>query len=140
MLANHSVFAEGDVEVIRERLELAYRTLMDPTSRAAYDAALERERSDEVGAERVLLDAALPSDEVPASPLALAVDSLDLEELDDGEEGAEFDGARLRRSRLRGGIELDQIAKITKVSPTYLQLSRRSASRSCQPRSTCAAS
>jgi flagellar biosynthesis protein FlhG len=42
-----------------------------------------------------------------------------LDELE--EEGGEWDGARLRRARLRQGIEIDEIAKTTKVNPTYLR-------------------
>ena len=38
----------------------------------------------------------------------------------DSEEGEEFDGPRLRRARLRRGIEIDQIADVTKVSATFL--------------------
>src|SRR2546430_14987283 len=41
-----------------------------------------------------------------------------LDELEEGE--GEWTGARLRRARLRQGIELDEITKITKVNPTYL--------------------
>ena len=32
----------------------------------------------------------------------------------------DFDGARLRRCRVRRGLELEQIAAITKVNPRYL--------------------
>ena len=48
------------------------------------------------------------------------IETLELEELDALEEG-EFDGARLRRARLRNGVELDEIAGVTKVNPTYLR-------------------
>jgi cytoskeletal protein RodZ len=43
----------------------------------------------------------------------------DLEEID--EESGEFDGARLRRSRLRRGIDLDEMSSVTKINPTYLR-------------------
>jgi len=41
----------------------------------------------------------------------------------DGEDEAsgEYDGTRLRRTRLRRGIELEQIASVTKINPTYLR-------------------
>ena len=44
-------------------------------------------------------------------------------EFDEFEEDAEssFDGAWLRRSRLRTGVEIEQIAIITKINPTYLR-------------------
>ena len=40
-----------------------------------------------------------------------------------------FDGARLRRARLRRGLELDDIASVTKINPTYLALHRGGALR-----------
>ena len=44
-------------------------------------------------------------------------------EFDEFEEDAEgsFDGAWLRRSRLRSGVEIDQIAAVTKINPSYLR-------------------
>lgn len=124
-LAGHSVFEEGDVEVLRERIEAAYRTLADPESRQAYDATLEEQRA--------ALPAPEPAPAAPAAPSApapsaaperreLPVVSLELgfDDLEPDDAG-EFDGARLRRSRLRQGVELEDIAKITKVNPTYLR-------------------
>lgn len=102
-LAGYGVFESGDVERIRERVELAYRTLRDPEARRAYDARLEE-----------AADAA-------AQPAAAR--SLDpLQAMDDlNEAEGEFDGERLRRVRLQRGLELEEIAKITKVNPTYLR-------------------
>jgi flagellar biosynthesis protein FlhG len=37
------------------------------------------------------------------------------------EAAGEFDGERLRRVRLQRGLELEEIAKVTKVNPTYLR-------------------
>jgi flagellar biosynthesis protein FlhG len=51
-------------------------------------------------------------------PVLEPLDALD--ELEE-EEGDEWSGARLRRARLRQGIELEEIAKTTKVNPTYLR-------------------
>ena len=51
-----------------------------------------------------------------AAPVLAPLEALD--ELEVGE--GEWTGARLRRARLRQGIELDEITKITKVNPTYL--------------------
>jgi len=39
-LAGYSVFAEGDAEAMRERIETAYRVLSDEESRRAYDGSL----------------------------------------------------------------------------------------------------
>ena len=40
------------------------------------------------------------------------------EDLED--DAVEFDGARLRRARLRRGIELDEVSRITKINTVYL--------------------
>jgi flagellar biosynthesis protein FlhG len=39
----------------------------------------------------------------------------------DADEGEDFDGPRLRRARLRRGIEIDQISDVTKVSRAFLR-------------------
>jgi len=123
-LAGHSVFEDGDVDVLRERIEIAYRTLSRSDSRAAYDAELSA-RDDEPEPEIVASDpaaaaTAVAPPELAVTPSELAIETLDLEELDAEDEG-EFDGPRLRRARLRSGIELDEIAGVTKVNPTYLR-------------------
>lgn len=116
-LAGHSVFEEGDVEVIRERIEIAYQTLKDPEARQSYDAGLKREADDSESA-------AIASDPVTLAtsvvPPVEPIETLELDELDAQDEG-EFDGARLRRTRLRNGVELEAIAGVTKVNPTYLR-------------------
>ena len=114
-LAGYSVFGEGDVAAMRERIELAYRTLSNDAARQAYDAELSNERA--VAA--ALADApelAESGARGGASPDPAGLDALD--EFD--EESGEFDGPRLRRVRLRQGIELEEIARVTKVNPTYL--------------------
>lgn len=116
-LAGHSVFEDGDVEVIRERIEMAYRTLADPEARQSYDAQLEKKAVD-------LPPSAIASDPVTLATSVVApvepIETLELEELD-AEGHGEFDGARLRRTRLRNGVELEAIAGVTKVNPTYLR-------------------
>jgi flagellar biosynthesis protein FlhG len=117
-LAGYPVFEVGDVELLRERIEVAYRILVDPDTRRAYDLELSAQASESLvrapAAEEERVDAA---DEVRhAAPVLAPLDALD--ELDAGE--GEWTGARLRRARLRQGIELDEITKITKVNPTYL--------------------
>jgi len=125
-LAGYSVFGEGEAAAIRERVEIAYRVLSDPEARLAYDAELggdvaptDAEAASDVepfaAAERVA-----DLDEVVIPLEARAVGELgDLEALE--EEDGEFDGARLRRSRLRAGIELEEISGVTKINPTYLR-------------------
>ena len=116
-LAGYPVFEVGDVELLRERIEVAYRILVDPETRRAYDLELSAQASEAFVTARIApeLDAA-PEKARPAAPVLAPLDALD--ELEEGE--GEWTGARLRRARLRQGIELDEITKITKVNPTYL--------------------
>jgi flagellar biosynthesis protein FlhG len=114
-LAGHSVFAEGDVSAMRERIETAYRVLSDPEAREAYDEELARRREEQPELPPETGDPELVA--VVADAVE-SVESLELDELDDDD--GDFDGARLRRLRLRRGVDLDQIAAVTKVNPTYL--------------------
>jgi flagellar biosynthesis protein FlhG len=117
-LAGHSVFAEGDAELMRERIEAAYRVLSDPEARESYDGELARLR--EEAPEPPPMPVADASELVDVVADAVeSVESLELDELDDTD--GEFDGPRLRRLRMRRGVDLDQIAAVTKVNPTYLR-------------------
>jgi flagellar biosynthesis protein FlhG len=115
-LAGYPVFEEGDVEILRERVEVAYRTLSDPTTRAAYDRELgEGEETKDRESPGVQTSPARAAQEAPVLEPLDALDELE------EEEGGEWSGARLRRARLRQGVELEEIAKTTKVNPTYLR-------------------
>jgi flagellar biosynthesis protein FlhG len=114
-LAGYSVFAEGDTEAIRERVELAYRTLIDAAARKAYDAKLAGRNADA----SVARETADPAGPVSDAAIGASFDPLDaFDDLEDDQ--GDFDGPRLRRVRLRQGVELDDIAGVTKVNPTYL--------------------
>jgi curved DNA-binding protein CbpA len=107
-LAGYSVFGQGDAAAIRERIETAYRVLADPEARHAYDAFLAGESHPAAG---------VPVEEVEATPeVQIPLDAF--EDLED--DSVEFDGARLRRARLRRGIELDEVARITKINSVFL--------------------
>jgi curved DNA-binding protein CbpA len=116
-LAGYSVFEKGDAAALRERIEAAYRVLSDSRMRSGYDATLEVDR-DEV-----------PPPAEPSAPLvpvdpASAEDPLSPEvaEFEHADEGTgEFDGERLRHFRIRCGMEIEDIARVTKISPTYLR-------------------
>ncbi|HKA13546.1 MAG TPA: helix-turn-helix domain-containing protein [Myxococcota bacterium] len=115
-IAGYPVFEVGDVELLRERIEIAYRILVDPETRRAYDLELSAQAFEapvRAGA------ASAAGEEVSARPAAAVLAPLDaFDELEEAE--GDWTGARLRRARLRQGIELDDITRITKVNPTYL--------------------
>jgi len=118
-LASYSIFDESDAGVIRDKIDHAYQVLSNPDSRIAYDESigLVGAGTSAPGEERAL------SPDTGARPAAMgpAVEAFeDLEaEAEEDQEG--FDGARLRRARLRRGIDIDEISTVTKVSPTYLE-------------------
>jgi flagellar biosynthesis protein FlhG len=114
-LATYSLYSESESAEMRERLEHAYAVLSDAESRTAYDGGLANghpaDPLDELPLE-------LTFDETPRGEIPNA--GLDLLESPD-EDDVPYDGARLRRNRLQRGVELEQIARITKVNPTYLR-------------------
>lgn len=119
-VALYSVFGDDDASAIRERVEAAWRVLSDAAARRDYDATLggRRDRDDGFAmAIEPVTDAPLARPAPPPPPRFEAFDDADA-----GEETAGFDGARLRRARMRRGIELDHIATVTKINPTYLRL------------------
>jgi hypothetical protein len=115
-LATYSLYSDAEVQALRERAEHAWSVLSDPEARAAYDLTLAS-RGQRAEAP-VPLDLELAFEEPPRPDLLPG--SLDFEESLE-EDGSPFDGARLRRNRLQRGIELEQIARVTKVNPTYLR-------------------
>lgn len=132
-LAGYTVFGEGEAAAIRERVETAYRVLTNPEDRAAYDAelgiapAVAAPVATTEPAAGAPPESAAPTarplelrdevDEPPDAKPPIALGELEALEEEDGE----FDGARLRRSRLRSGVELEDISGITKINPTYLR-------------------
>ncbi|HEX9815037.1 MAG TPA: helix-turn-helix domain-containing protein [Myxococcota bacterium] len=116
-LAGYSVFAEGDAAALRERIEMAYRVLSDGRIRSEYDATLE------VDPQESLPPAEPSAPLIPVgsafgdSPLPLPAD--EFTHLDD--DAGDFDGERLRHFRIRGGMEIEDIARVTKINPTYLR-------------------
>lgn len=133
-LATYSLFGERDTEALRHRIELAWRALSDAQSRRDYDRGLDGGEA-EVETERLAIDPLLDSvarrlsaqesplpsrlqNTVRALPVA---DLAPLEEVDPEDLGAECDGARLRRARIKRGLEIDQLASITKINPMYLR-------------------
>jgi DnaJ-class molecular chaperone len=106
-LAGYSVVHAADAAAIRERVETAYRVLSDDAARRSYDASLADAR--------LAAAPSPPEEEELAEPGAAAP-----EPFEDLDEGGDYDGARLRRARLRRGLDFEEIARKTKVNPSYL--------------------
>jgi DnaJ-class molecular chaperone len=106
-LAGYSVVRGADASAIRERVETAYRVLSDGEARRSYDDSLAKSRPP--------AEAESPPEEELLEPGAAPA-----EPFEDLEEGGDYDGARLRRARLRRGLDLEEIAAKTKVNPSYL--------------------
>lgn len=121
-LAGYSVFGDGDNQALRDRIEIAFRVLSDRDLRREYDVeigvATAATRS-ELGtpSAAAVLEAKLLPERRTVPPSAAATG--EFEQLDDGE--GDFDGGRLRAYRMRCGLELEDIAAITKVNPSYLR-------------------
>jgi curved DNA-binding protein CbpA len=116
-LAGYSIFAEGDAAALRERIEMAYRVLADSRMRSEYDATLEIEPDEGVPEATPSAPLVPVENAFVESPVPLQTDGL--VHLDDGT--GDFDGERLKHFRIRGGMEIEDIARITKISPTYLR-------------------
>jgi len=116
-LAGYSVFAEGDAEAMRERIETAYRVLSNEESRRAYDSRLEVKAAAPESVPSWL--AGREAETAAVKPLERFAPLEAFEEFD--EEAGAFDGARLRRSRLRRGMEIEDVARVTKINPTYVR-------------------
>jgi len=126
-LAGYSVLDATDTQALRERISIAHRVLSDPETRRAYDASLLGADPSAPPPASAPIDLPEPSELFPSHERAslpppepsahTALDDQDPFEADDGE----FDGPRLRRSRLHRGLDLEDISRVTKISPTYLQ-------------------
>ena len=122
-LALYSVFESDDAEAIRKNLDEAFRVLSDPEGRADYDGTLEFDFS-------LATPEALMEEPNPRVPTSAPTDAFPSESIDDDADeydvfeddaGGDFDGLRLRRTRLFRGYEIDEIAEVTKVSGAHLR-------------------
>ena len=120
-LATYSLLDADDSQAISERVECAYRVLSDHASRRAYDRFIAGEAPSEhpppANVEEVEAVAPEPPPAAAAEPKAPAPAPPAPEE-----DSGEFDGARLRHARMCCGVEVDQIAAITRINPVYLTL------------------
>lgn len=120
-LALYSVFESSDAAAIRERLEEAYRILSDPECRSEYDESRSAADSPPISTP-LSTPGDLASDPKPLAR-ATATPASVVEEFDSFEDDGtgDFDGLRLRRTRLFRGYEIEEIADVTKVSGTHLR-------------------
>jgi flagellar biosynthesis protein FlhG len=124
-LALYSVFDESDSELMRSRIDQAYRVLSDDHSRHAYDRATFDEipvPSRRAGPAGDPLPEVAP-DYADYDDMEISLESALDGKVDGSHESGEsdWDGARLRRARMHRGVELEEIGQITKVTLTYLQ-------------------
>ncbi len=121
-LATYSLYEDGEAEAMRERIELAYRVLSDVDTKAEYDGRLAPQEAPLLDEVELDLDLQFADESNAAASVDLV--PAEIETFDDaGDEDADaaWTGARLRRARLRRGIDLEKIAEVTKINPTYLQ-------------------
>ena len=145
-LALYSIFEKRDAKEIRARLDEAYRVLADPELRSGYDlehGGVRREAhpsfdpsstcaTSESGAQTEAArngfhansGAAISSARFDAAVEVATSgvfegggEAYEVEE----EPGGDFDGPRLRRTRLFRGYEIEQIADVTKISGLHLR-------------------
>jgi hypothetical protein len=126
-LATYSVFGRDEAELIRERIDVAYRVLTDDDARRRYDEKIGLDPGAYASGQTAVAVDNIPSE--PAVEVVSALDALDeMDELED-EESGDWDGAKLRRARMRRGIEIDHISDITRINPRYLRAIEESAYR-----------
>ncbi len=118
-LALYSLFSEGDAVVMRERMEEAYRVLSDLTRRREYDETRrdEKELPPAFASPAYTSPApSAPADAAEVDPNLLPLASSPSRDTEIEEPGGGvWDGAALRRARIQSGLELEEIAEITKV-------------------------
>jgi curved DNA-binding protein CbpA len=115
--AAYSLLSEEESAEWLRKVENAYAVLGDDQLRREYDARL---RAADITQPSASPRRPEPPPPPPLVPRTAADATLDL---DDGDEPADgvYDGEALRLRRLRLGIELEEIAHITKIGLAYLR-------------------
>ena len=119
-VATYSIFSDQESAAILRRVEEAYVVLSDARLRREYDRRLRREAKEEAQPPQLRPPEAASAPAAVWSREPLRPDSLELDEALEPEDG-NYDGEVLRRIRLELGMELEEIATITKVNPYFLE-------------------
>ena len=131
-LALYSIFESLDAEAIRSHLDEAYRVLSDPERRESYDreccfeapgsSVAESGERTFPGASTSFAQSLDATISIAAGNGHAAFDEVvqELDAFDDGVSG-DFDGMRLRKTRLFRGYEIEDISEVTKVSGAHLR-------------------
>ncbi len=120
-LALYSVYDERSSAAIRHRIDEAYDVLSNPERRRAYDELVGVDPSPP--APTAEPDGVPCVEDADPGQSATRHEAGTLDAIDDieDESGDDYSGARLRRSRLRSGLELDDVSRTTKINPTHLE-------------------
>lgn len=106
-----SLLAESELQAEQARIEEAHDTLLDPLRRKAYDASVFPEAELVAPEQRKAVDSALEAERaILRQELAREINA-----------ETEFTGRLLRKVRESQGIELEDIAKHTKISTAHLR-------------------
>jgi flagellar biosynthesis protein FlhG len=122
-VATYSLWSEAETMEILRRVEEAYAVLSDARRRREYDARLRRDGGPPPA--RPARDAAVRAPVAPPLPgwtpgPAASAPALELDLPGEPEDGV-YDGRALRRIRMSRGVELEEIASVTKINETYLR-------------------
>jgi flagellar biosynthesis protein FlhG len=106
-----SLLAEGELGAEQARIEEAHDTLLDPLRRKAYDASVFPEAEAQAPSQRTAVDSALEAERaILRQELSREINA-----------ETEFTGRLLRKVRESQGVEIDEIAKQTKISSAHLR-------------------
>ncbi len=123
-LATYSLFSETESAEILRRVEDAYAVLSDARLRREYDARMRREGGGAAARSTPAREGVRPPLREPDAPgwaSPASQPALDLEDSLEPDDGV-YDGRALRRIRLSRGIELEEIAAVTKIKEAWLRL------------------
>jgi len=120
-LALYSIFDDADAATMRERVDHAYRVLSDDAARQAYDeATLDSPCESESEASDCLREVEPVEEDFDEVEISLE-GALEVPPGEGSEAGEkEYGGARLRRTRMHRGFEIEDISQITKISGAHL--------------------